>query len=333
MFKKLSNQPFVFIRKTAGVGQLFDVQSNALRRETASEARRFLTHKCVTLSLTNSMKCENLQFNLPIYLDDCLSGTERANLDVHLAQCPVCRQKLADFQGLRNSLRVLPRPAMSANLLNSLRTAVAGELETPAPKRLFSEDFRRWLELRFMPYAVGVAATFLFAFLLLGAMLSGANPTRQTSDIARIETSKVMLTKSNTSSDFYTFDEKEALLITQEDFARHRISVSGESPSINPTGAIVALTKSLVRGNMKDDEVVVVADVFGDGLAQIAEIVESPHDAKTLENLKNAFNADAENAPFVPAALDHRASEIRVVFKIQLVDVKVEKWKSKKVKK
>ena len=126
--------------------------------------------------------------------------------------------------------------------------------------------------------------------------------------------------------------QNEEMLITQEDFARHRISVSGESPSINPAGAIVALTKSLVRGKMKDDEVVVVADVFGDGLAQIAEIVESPQDDKTLENLKNAFNADFENAPFVPAALDHRASEIRVVFKIQFVEVQTSKPKTRTVR-
>ena len=274
------------------------------------------------------MKCENLQFNLPIYLDDILSESERATLDAHLVQCPLCRQKLADFQSLRNNLRVLARPEIPQNLVNSVRMAVAEELNTK-PQTIFSESFRRWLEFRLMPYTVGVAATLFFAFLLLGTMLSDTN--RQTSDIARIETSKVMLTNSSKNlSEYRTFNEDEELLITQEDFARHRISVSGESPSINPTGAIVALTKSLVRGNMKDDEVVVVADVFGDGLAQISEIVESPRDGKTLENLKKAFNADAENAPFVPAKLDNRADSVRVVFKIQLVDVITSKPKTRK---
>ena len=274
------------------------------------------------------MKCENLQFNLPIYLDDILSESERAVMDAHLAQCPLCRQKLADFQSLRNNLRVLARPEIPQNLVNSVRMAVAEELNTK-PQTIFSESFRRWLEFRLMPYTVGVAATLFFAFLLLGTMLSDTN--RQTSDIARNETSKVMLTNSSKNlSEYRTFNEDEELLITQEDFARHRISVSGESPSINPTGAIVALTKSLVRGNMKDDEVVVVADVFGDGLAQISEIVESPRDGKTLENLKKAFNADAENAPFVPAKLDNRADSVRVVFKIQLVDVITSKPKTRK---
>ena len=276
------------------------------------------------------MKCENLQFNLPIYLDDILSESERDVMDAHLVRCPLCRQKLADFQSLRNNLRVLARPEIPQNLIHAVRMAVAEELQTK-PQTIFSESFRRWLELRLMPYTVGVVATLFFAFLLLGVMLSGANPNRQTSDIVRLETSKVMLTNSSRNlSEYRTFNEDEELLITQEDFARHRISVSGESPSINPTGAIVALTKSLVRGNMKDDEVVVVADVFGDGLAQIAEIVESPRDDKTLENLKKAFNADAENAPFVPASMDNRADSVRVVFKIQLVDVITSKPKTRK---
>ncbi|HMS41011.1 MAG TPA: zf-HC2 domain-containing protein [Pyrinomonadaceae bacterium] len=274
------------------------------------------------------MKCENLQFNLPLYLDNSISETERAALVAHLGLCPVCRQKLADFQHIKNNLRVMARPAMPQNLMNSVRLAVAAQIETPEPKRIFSPDFRRWLEMRFMPYAVGTAATFLFTFLLLGAMLSGANPNSQTSEIARNESSKVLLTNPSE----FTFSRKDESIITQEDFARNRLSVSGESPSLNPTGAIVALTKSLVRGKMKGNEFVVVADVFDNGLAQIAEIVESPQDKETIENLKNAFNADEENAPFLPANLDNRASEVRVVFKIQLVDVQTSKPVKKTVR-
>ena len=51
--------------------------------------------------------------------------------------------------------------------------------------------------------------------------------------------------------------------LSPSSYARSRTDVSGESPSINPQGALVALTRSLVRGEMRDDEVVVVADVSG----------------------------------------------------------------------
>jgi len=329
--QNFSEKPFkqtvCFQQKTAGVGQLFDlIRSWAFGLWSLKNQRPKIKNQ----RPKKYMKCEDLQFNLPIYFDEALNETERANLDAHLVSCPVCRQKLADFQNIKNNLRVMPRPMMSADLLNSVRAAVAYELETPEPKRIFSEDFRRWLQMSFMPYTVGVATTFLFMFLLLSAMLSGANST-QTTQVARNESSKIMLVNSNTSSDF-TFTETEEKLITQQDFARNRMAVSGESPSLNPTGAIVELTKSLVRGKMKGDEFVVVADVFDNGLARIAEVVESPQDLQTIEELNKAFNADADNAPFLPASLDHRASEVRVIFKIQLVDVQTSKPKNKKVK-
>lgn len=277
------------------------------------------------------MRCENLQFNLPIYFDDALREDERALLDAHLAICPVCRQKLSDFQSLRNNLRVLARPQIPQNLVNSIKFAVAEELNTETPKKskFFSESFLRWLEFRVMPYSVGVAATFIIGFLFLWTLTPAGY--QDDSEIVRVERSKIMLTNpSNQSSDYYTFDADEEFLITQEDFAKHRLSVSAESPSINPTGALVALTKSLARGEMRDDEVVLVADVFGNGLAKIEQFVELPRDKKTLENINRAFNSKAENAPFVPAALDNRAETIRVVFKIQIVDVKPVKTNPRK---
>ncbi len=63
------------------------------------------------------MKCENLQLNLSVYLDDCLTEGEHAEIENHLPHCPLCRQKLADFQSMRNDLRILRRPALSDNLL------------------------------------------------------------------------------------------------------------------------------------------------------------------------------------------------------------------------
>jgi hypothetical protein len=105
------------------------------------------------------------------------------------------------------------------------------------------------------------------------------------------------------------------------EYASTRLAIAGESPSINPRGALVALTKSLVRGEMHDDEVTVVADVFGNGLAQIAEVVEPSHDQLAVEKLNRALQSDPSYAPFVPANMDQRSETIRVVLKIQNVNV------------
>jgi hypothetical protein len=86
------------------------------------------------------MKCEDLQLNLSIYLDDILTVEERAPVTDISCAVPVCRQKLADFQALRNNLRVLSRPQMTGDLLISIRSRVAQEAESTQSK-LFQPKF------------------------------------------------------------------------------------------------------------------------------------------------------------------------------------------------
>jgi hypothetical protein len=283
------------------------------------------------------MKCENLQFNLSIYLDDCLDTEQRALVDAHLAQCPVCRQKLADFQELRNNLRVLARPEIPNSVLNSVRSAVAGELKSTetTPLFLFPRASVGWLQSFLMPYSVGVVASLFLGFMVLGVLLSGTNMNQPNTEIALVtpnfnESITIANPKLNMDGNF-NFDTSD-IALTSQDLANARISVSGESPSVNPSGALIALTKSLVRGEMKDEEVVVVADVFGNGLAQIAQVIEPPRDAQTLDNLKKALNNDPDFAPFVPASFDRRADSVQIVLKIQRVEVNVGKLKSRNKK-
>jgi hypothetical protein len=274
------------------------------------------------------MKCENLQFNLSIYTDDALTEDERASVDAHLAQCPVCRQKLADFQELRNNLRVLSRPEIPVNVLNSVRTAVSSSLGTNeiAPLFLFPRRSQSWIQAFLMPYSVGAAASVFLGFIFLGILLSGASDGPRSEEFASIPQKyarPVMLSDPKLSdNENFIFDSSD-IPLGSKDFARERLSVSGESPSVNPTGALVALTKSLVRGEMKDEEVVVVADVFGNGLARIAEVIEQPRDRQTLYNLEKALRTDPDFAPFVPASFDGRADSVQIVLKIQRVDVDV----------
>jgi hypothetical protein len=74
---------------------------------------------------------------------------------------------------------------------------------------------------------------------------------------------------------------------------------------------------------MRDDEVTVVADIFGNGLATISEVVEPSRDTKAVEELQEALQTDPSVAPFVPANMDHRSETVRVVLKIQNVNVAV----------
>ena len=257
------------------------------------------------------MKCENLQFNLSLYIDDILTDEERAICDKHLVQCPLCRQKLDDFAALRQSLRRISQPAMPKDLLASVKTAVRAELApaAPAKKSYFSKGFRDFLQMRVMPLTVGTAASLFFGFSLLWILLSSAN--RQTPNDIYITQQVPVVVPSAADGE-----------ITAADIVAQRGLVSSESPSINPRGALMAMTKSLVNRNLKEDELVVVADVFSNGLANIEEVVEPLDDQNTVYELEKAMQKDSSDAPFVPAFLDRRADSIRVVLKIQRVDVK-----------
>ncbi len=267
------------------------------------------------------MKCENLQFNLSLYIDNILTDEERAIVDKHLAQCPLCRQRLDDFAALRQSLRrVTQTPAMPKDLLASVKTAMRAELAPAAPKKkaYFSRSFREFLQMRVMPLTVGTAASLFFGFSLLWILLSSA--ARQTPNDTYM---------SSEVSVFRPVDTSDAE-ITAADIVAERGLVSSESPSINPQGALMAMTKSLVEKKLKENELVVVADVTSDGLAEIEEIVEPLDDENTVYELEKAMQKNSSDAPFVPAFLDRRADSVRVVLKIQRVDVNTSLPKAKR---
>jgi hypothetical protein len=268
------------------------------------------------------MKCENLQFNLSLYIDNILTDEEHAIVDKHLVQCPLCRQKLDDFRALRQSLKRISQPAMPKDLLASVKTSLRTELAPEAPKKksYFSRSFREFLQMRVMPLTVGTAASLVFGFSLLWILLSNAN--RQTPVDTYITRQVPVFVPQPPSAD--------SDIITPADVVAQRGLVSSESPSINPQGALMAMTKSLVSGKSKEDEVVVVADVLSDGLANIEEVVEPLDDQNTVYELEKAMRKNSSDAPFVPAFLDRRADSVRVVLKIQRVDVRTSRPKAKR---
>lgn len=266
------------------------------------------------------MSCKDLHEAIALYgAGDTLEDDVRVRLDAHLDACPLCRARLAEFQTLQNDFRALASrsaPQIPADLLNSVRNAVAIEVSAAQKQQsdIFAEGIRRWL----MPYTIATAASLILTFSLLVSLLSTRSAVTDLS-LAAAETNTAgtnsMLLASNSSS---MIDD---LKITPSEYAAMRLPVANESPSVNPTGALVALTKSIVRGKMRDDEVVVVADVFGNGVAKISEVVEAPRNENDLKALEIALQKDPNDAAFLPAQLDKRSDVVRVVLKIQRVDV------------
>lgn len=214
---------------------------------------------------------------------------------------------------MRNALRRMRRVEMPPALSRIIKDAAIGERRKISDSLFtFPADVREWFELRLLPYGAGVMATLLVGFIFVAMLFSNLVDHGQ----SRTSVSSVLL-----ASNRDIFDNSKVGPVSPEEYAQTRLAVAGESPSVNPNGALIALTKTLNNGDMKDDEVVVVADVFGNGLAQITEVVEPSRDQRAVEQLAKALATGPAYAPFVPTTLENRPENMRVVLRFQSVNV------------
>jgi hypothetical protein len=267
------------------------------------------------------MNCQEFRSNLSLYVDDVFETSSaaavRALCDEHLHGCPLCRADVADLRVLKSSLSAIRRPAVSPDFTDSLRRAVATELiAQKAIRKTNSEknDWRGWLEFNLMPYAIGTVAS-VFLFMMMFAALHTAMTTFRNLNIhlASVGQSSTTVFAAGTTKIYDT-----GLPYSPADYAALRSPHALESPSLNPKGSLVSFTSSLMRGEVDEGAVIVVADVFGNGLAHVAGVLEAPDDPNKLEELEKILN----NEPvFVPASYDKRPENLRVVLMIQKVNV------------
>jgi hypothetical protein len=233
-------------------------------------------------------------------------------VNAHLAVCVGCREESSHLCEMLNGLASLRKPVIPPGLEFAIVDAVRTE-NAKARNRLvpMSTSVREWLKFNIFPYAAGAFASILVCLLLLSSL----NPPFGRSGSAPSSSETIFIPGAPAAVDPYA--------LTAEEYAKGRILFAGESPSINPQGSIAALSRSLVRGEVIDDELVVVADVYGNGLAKIAMIVERPRDPGTLAAFERAIESGISDAPFVPAEMEDRPEIVRVVFRYQQVNVNV----------
>jgi hypothetical protein len=261
------------------------------------------------------MKCRDLQFLLPLYSDSVLTEKEQNLVETHLDSCPVCRQKLFDFNEIRNVFRAAARPAMPPAVGESVRAAVALRSGTSgAPMFSTVGDRRRWVDVWLMPFAVGSLSSVFLCFTLLWVIISN--------EIRPISSNGGSSQASNTTLLYpYPASLSTRTELTPFEYASSRAGYAHLSPSINPQGSLVALTRDLAGEIRDDEEVTVVADVYGNGSASITEVVEPSSDERAVSQLQQALGSGTSDPAFVPASFDQRIEPMRVVFKIQNVSV------------
>jgi Putative zinc-finger len=261
------------------------------------------------------MSCEETKQALSLYVDDCVSLPARVAIDEHLDRCPVCRSELAAMRSLTRSLSLMKRPLVPANLALTISDLLAIEsaARRQAPNPSLGYRIARFLEPRLMPYTVGSFASVIMFFLMFTALRPHFVALRE----AAIQRHGVIVL--HVAEPGYDLNRP----VTPEDFAASRAPFAEQSPSLDPSGALAALTRayshSHADGNYDDpDEMIVVTDVFSNGSASLADVVHAPRDKRMLDDFETALR---QNAAFVPASYDRRPDTMRVVFAVQKVDV------------
>jgi len=262
------------------------------------------------------MRCDEIQELLPLYCDDGLAQDERARCDRHMEVCPVCRSQLAQFRALRLRLATIQTLSAPTSLVSTIQNAVRAEVVVQRARRrapkseVFVDYISVWLQPRIMRYAFSS----VMSILLFSLVFLALRPHM----IALHEAAGALddLTVAVESGTYNIYEP-----ITPSNYAALRQPYNAESPSLNPEGGIATLNLSngqAPRSNSRD-EMVVVADVFSNGSASLADVMHAPRDRRMLDDFQAALR---NNAAFVPASIDRRPETMRVVFSIQRVEVR-----------
>lgn len=267
------------------------------------------------------MKCDDIQQSLSLYVDDGLTAEVRLACYQHLETCPVCREHVVEMRKLRSGLAMLSRPAPPADLVSSINLAVANEAAKQKAHRQattmdrFNDWALRWLQPRPMRYAFSSFAS----IIIFSCVFAALRPHMIALHEASLAFEQMQLTAPDDEYYILAYDINKP--ISPESYSALRTPFNSESPSLNPQGALASLGNQAGRmnGRQSDDDMVIVADVFLNGSASVAGVMQAPRDRRMLEDFQSALR---QNAAFVPAAMDRRPETMRVVFSVQRVDVR-----------
>lgn len=267
------------------------------------------------------MKCDVIQHSLALYVDDGLTPADRDVCYQHLEVCPVCRAQVDQLRNLRSGLAMMAKPAPPVDLLPAVKAAVATQAAELRARRNATAVDRmndwalKWLQPRPMRYAFSSLASIIIFTAVFAALRPHMIALRE----AGLAFEQLQITETPENELVNGLDITKP--ISSESYAALRTPYNSESPSLNPGGALAMLSWELYQNRLntgKHDDMVIVADVFTNGSASLANVVHAPRDRRMLQDVENALRQDAA---FVPASLDRRPETMRVVFSVQRVDV------------
>jgi Putative zinc-finger len=270
------------------------------------------------------MNCDAIEHLLSLYVDDGLTSDERAVCYEHLEVCPVCRARVDELRNVRSGLAMLVKPVVPPDLVPAINMALATKAAEVRAHRnattvdLINDWALKWLQPRPMRYTFSSLAS----IVIFTAVFAALRPHMIALHEASVALEQVQITTVAGDDPLLADDFDITKPISPESYAALRTPYNTESPSLNPAGALAMLNweprELNNRGGQRQDDMVIVADVFTNGAASLANVVQAPRDRRMLEDVANALRQDAA---FVPASLDRRPDTMRVIFSVQRVDV------------
>lgn len=269
-----------------------------------------------------SISCDEYQESLSLYCDDGLTEEARVRCDAHLEVCPVCRAHVAELRTIRGRLAMMPRPALPADLIPAINSALRAEPSVQRARRnaplgeVFVDVVSVWLQPRFARYAFSSVTS----LILFAAVFAALRPQMLVLHEAATSFTEFSAASGRAKGQ-YDINEP----ISPTNYAALRTPYNTESPSLNPNGGIAMLNLSTSENRKagENDDMLVVADVFSNGTASVADVMHAPRDRQLLDDFHAALR---NNAAFVPAAMDRRPGTMRVVFSIQRVEVREQNY-------
>jgi hypothetical protein len=258
------------------------------------------------------MNCHATQKSFSAYLDGRLARAQCEAVDAHLDVCPFCRQRLEESRAVVRGLSTLVRPAPPADLVASINSALAIEqaARRARPRLPLHAAVLRWIEPRLMPYSVGLFASILLFVSLANALRAQVGLLYAAARVTPDEHSITWIQNGD-------FDLPYPVSLA--DLASHR-SFRSESPSLNPRGDLfrVMTAPADADADDDDDDITIVANVFSNGSASVAEVMQPPRNPEMLSRVQDALR---RTPAFVPASIDRRPQTMRVVLSLSKVSV------------
>src|ERR1043165_2215065 len=192
------------------------------------------------------MLCEETRQSLSQYVDDCVSLPARVAIDDHLDRCPVCRDEAIELRALRRRLSLLTPPTppsdLAATISNALAIEAAARRQQPPPS--LGQRIARFIEPWVMPYSAGSFASVLMFFLMFTALRPHFVALREAAAQQRGSVLEVQP---------LGYDLPQP--VTAAGLAADRAPFAVVSPTLDPGGALAALTVSYARphGNLDGD--------------------------------------------------------------------------------